>query len=127
MIYEYALEPRLVVDWAIARIGRYVRQFGLDQRRLVSDFPKDWQNCVVGAFYEYFDYDDTSLEFQNTQRDLDAYLQILTDYMVHRNIKVPLDCNWLDAALSEHKSRPFYAIFVSKNVTTNVSRRCGVD
>lgn len=114
MIYEYALDPSLVANWAIAGIGRYVRQFGLDQRRLVSDFPKYWQGCVVEAFYKHFGYDDTSLEFQNAQPDLYAYLQILTDYMVYRNIKVPTDINWLDAAIAEHNSRPFYSIFASK-------------
>lgn len=112
MIYEYALDPVLVVNWATSRIGRYVMQFGLDQRRLVSDFPKNWRDRVFGAFYEHFDYDDTSLEFENAQFDLNAYLQILTDYMVYRNIEVSTD-NWFDAAISEHNSRPFYAIFTS--------------
>lgn len=112
MIYEYALDPALVVNWAISRIGRYVRQFGLDQRRLVSDFPKNWQGHVFGALYKHFDDDDTSLEFQNAQFDLNAYLQILTECMVHRNIEVSTD-NWFNAAISEHTSRPFYAIFTS--------------
>lgn len=113
MIYEYALDPALVVNWAISRIGRYVKQFGLDERRLVSDFPQDWRGRVVGAFYEHFDYDDTSLEFENAQLDLNAYLQILTDCMVYRNIKLPLDISWFDAVIAEHNSRPFYAIFTS--------------
>lgn len=121
MIYEYVLDPALVVNWAIAGIGRYVGQFGLDHRRLVSDFPKDWQGCVVGAFYEHFDYDDTSLEFQSAQLDLNAYLQILTDYMVYRNIKVPTDINWLDSAITEHNLRPFYAIFASKKDNHSLS------
>jgi hypothetical protein len=115
MIYEYALDPALVVNWAIAGMGQTVMQFGLDQRRLVSDFPKDWKNRVVGNFYEHFEYDDTSLEFQNAQPDLDAYLQILTEYMVYRDIDLPIDNNWLNSAISEHSCRPFYAIFTIGN------------
>lgn len=114
MIYEYALDPALVVDWVIAGIGRYVGQFGLDQRRLVSNFPEDWRGCVIGVFYEHFGYDDTSLEFQNSYLDLIAYLQLLTGDTVPRKIKIPTDSNWFDAAILEHKSRPFYAIFTSK-------------
>lgn len=114
MIYEYALNPALVVDWAIAKIGRYVRQFGMDQRRLVSDFPDNWESLVYGAFYQHFDYKDDSEEFQKAQLDLTAYLQILTDYMVYRKVKISGDTNWLDAAVKEHSYRPFYAIFTSK-------------
>ena len=114
MIYEYALEPKLVVDWAIARIGRYVKQFGLDQRRLVSDFPKDWEGNVYGELYKNFNDDDSSVEFQNTQLELQYYLPILTEYMVHRDINIPYDSNWLEVAIAENAIRPFYAIFTSE-------------
>src|SRR5262245_3397391 len=110
MIYEYALEPSLVVGWSVAGIGRFVGQFGLDYRRLVSDFPKDWKGRVVGEFYKRFDYDDSSFEFQNAQPALEAYLQILTDCMVPRQVTIPLDADWLEAAVIEHSKRPFYAI-----------------
>ncbi len=113
MIYEYALEPSLVVDWAVAGIGRCVGQFGLDCRRLVSDFPRDWKGRVIGEFYERFEYDDTSVEFQNAQPELETYLQILTDCMVPRQIDIPLTSSWLKAALAEHRERPFYAIFAA--------------
>ena len=113
MIYEYAIDPALVADWAIARIGRYVGQFGIDQRRLVSDFPINWEGHVYGELYKNFNDDDSSLEFQSAQFELQGYLQILTEYMVHRNINIPSDSNWLNAAISENAIRPFHAIFTS--------------
>jgi hypothetical protein len=113
MIYEYALDPSLVVEWAVAGIGRCVGQFGMDYRRLVSDFPRDWKGRVSGVFYERFDYDDTSIEFQNAQPELEAYLQILTDCMVPRRTDIPLEADWLQGALAEHSQRPFYAILAS--------------
>lgn len=109
MIYEYALDPKLVVDWAVGGIGRIVGQFGMDHRRLVSDFPIDWSDQVVGAFYEHFEYDDSSLEFQNAQPELQAYVQLLSEYTVRRNVKSS-ERNWLDQAVTEHGSRPFRAI-----------------
>lgn len=114
MIYEYALEPALVVNWAIAGIGRCVGQFGLDSRRLVSDFPRDWKGQVYGDFLARFDYDYGDPEVANTQPLLDAYLQLLTDCMVPRQIDLPFDAAWLDEAIREHGARPFHAIFASQ-------------
>ena len=113
MIYEYALEPSLVVDWALAGIGRCVGQFGLDYRRLVSDFPKDWKGQVYGDFLARFDYDYGHPEVANTQPVLDAYLQILTDCMVSRQVTFPHDAVWHDEAIREHAVRPFHAIFAA--------------
>lgn len=114
MIYEYAIDPELVVNWVIAGIGRYVGQFGIDQRRLVSDFPINWEGRVYGELYKNFNDDDSSLEFQSTQLELQRYLQILTEYMVYRNINIPSDSSWLNAAIAEHAIRPFHAIFTSE-------------
>lgn len=114
MIYEYALEPALVVDWALAGLGRCVGQFGLDHRRLVSDFPKDWKGQVYGEFLARFDYDDGHPDVVSSQPILDAYLQLLTDCMVPRRIDLPYSVAWLDEAIKEHTARPFHAIFASK-------------
>jgi len=114
MIYEYALEPSLVVDWAIAGIGRCVGQFGLDYRRLVSDFPKDWKGQVYGDFLARFDYDYGHPNVANTQPTLDAYLQLLTDCMVPRQVALPDDAVWVDEAIREHAVRPFHAIFAAR-------------
>lgn len=111
MIYEYALEPALVVDWALANIGRCVGQFGLDYRRLVSDFPKDWKGLVYADFLARYDYDYGHPDVTNTQPVLDAFLQILTDCMVPRRIDLPQESVWLNEAVKEHSQRPFHAIF----------------
>lgn len=114
MIYEYALEPALVIDWVISKVAVYAREFGLDKRRLVSDFPKNWEGHVYGELYKHFNNDNTSLEFQNAALDLRYYLQILTEYMVYRDSKVLSD-DWFNMVILEHNIRPFYGIFSSKN------------
>ena len=113
MIYEYALDPSLVVNWAVSATGRVVGQFGMDQRRLLSDFPKDWKGRTVGEFYKHFKYDDTSLEFQNAQPAFEAYIQLLTDHTVRRNRTIDESKSWFDAAVREHASHPFHAIMAS--------------
>lgn len=113
MIYEYALDPTLVVDWAIGRRGRFVGQFGMDQRRLVSDYPKDWVGAVYGAFYEYFGYDDSSLEFQNAQPELQSYVQWLSEFTVQRDVKRSAEHAWLQDAVAEHIKQPFHAIMTT--------------
>lgn len=121
MIYEYALDPTLVVDWAIGRKGRFVGQFGMDQRRLVSDYPKDWASEVYGAFYEHFGYDDSSLEFQNAQPELQSYVQWLSEFTVQRNVMRTAEHTWLQGAVAEHGRRPFHAIMT----TTGDDVECG--
>ncbi len=119
MIYEYALEPSLVVDWALAGIGRFVGQFGMDHRRLISDFPKDWKGHVYEDFLARFDYDNGHPDFVNAQPILDAYLQILTNYIVARKIRVPDGTSWLDETIQEHDARPFHAIFAAQQTSTS--------
>jgi len=82
----------------------------MDQRRLLSDFPRDWKGQAYGEFYKHFEYDDTSLEFQNAQSVFEAYIQLLTDHTVKRNRAIDQNKSWLDEAVTEHSSRPFYAI-----------------
>lgn len=116
MIYEYALSPHLVAKWAIEGSGRIVGQFGMDQRRLVADFPKHWTGQVYGALYELFGDDDSSVEFQNARPVLDGFLQWLGEHCVCRTTTVPHGASWVDAALDEHTLRPFYAILANDAV-----------
>jgi len=113
VIYEYALDPMLVVDWAIGGKGRFVGQFGMDQRRLVSDYPKDWAGEVYGAFYEYFGCDDSSLAFQNAQPELQSYVQWLSEFTVQRDVSRTAEHTWLQGAVAEHGRRPFHAIMTT--------------
>jgi len=116
VIFEYALDPKLIVEWAISGTGRYVGQIGMDHRRLLSDFPKGWKERTVGEFYERFGYDDSSVEFQNAQPNFEAYLQLLTDYTVCRSAEIRSDADWFRAAIDEHNKHPFYAIMSKERV-----------
>ena len=119
MIYEYAVSPQLVAHWAMHRIGRMVGQFGMDQRRLVADFPKDWKGEAYGALLELCNFDYSSLENQNASPTMDAYLQILGDTFVCRTTPQARGDEWLPAALNEHAQRPFHAILVEKATHDN--------
>jgi hypothetical protein len=112
VIYEYAVEPDLLVDWAIEQAGLYVDQFGMDRRRLVSDFPRNWKGWVVEALYRRFGDDDSSLEFQSVQPFVDAYLQEMCEHMVCGLRPAPreLPGRWLEEVLAEHRRWPFKAI-----------------
>ena len=52
MIYEYALEPELVVTWGDpAYYGHFIDQFGFDRQgrstgRVVAQYPEDWKEIV---------------------------------------------------------------------------------
>ncbi len=112
MIYEYALQPSLVVDWADQNTGRFVGQFGMDQRRLVSEFPNDWAGEVYSEALSRFDYDDRDPGFLNLKSVLEAFIQVLSDCMIPR--KINSQSNWISDVLNEHRVRPFHAIFVSE-------------
>lgn len=114
MIYEYAVSPQLVAHWAMHGIGRMVGQFGMDQRRLVADFPVNWKGEAYSALLELCDFDYGSLNFQNASPTMDAYLQILGDPIVCRTIPHARGDEWLPAALQEHAVRPFHAILVDE-------------
>ncbi len=114
MIYEYAVSPQLVARWALDGVGRMVGQFGMDNRRLVADFPVNWKGEAHGALLELCGDDFSSLEYQNASPTMDAYLQILCDPIVCRTIPQARGGEWLPAALNEHAQRPFHAILVDE-------------
>ena len=48
MLFEYAVEPKLVgSNWANARY--WLEKFGFDRGRLISKFPNKWQRKVLEA------------------------------------------------------------------------------
>ena len=113
MIYEYAVEPALVAGWARNREIGLAPQFGLDQRRVVSDFPTYWEGEVTGALMESFDYDAGDPEYIDAQAYLDGLLSFMKQNMVgrhHRNT----DQQWINQALQEHATEPFHAILASR-------------
>lgn len=116
MIYEYAVEPALVASWAKAGIAGLAGQFGLDQRRVVSDLPTYWQGEVAAALLEEFDYDAGNSDYLEASAFLNAILDFMTANMVSRGIGFRLDRPWLEQALAVHVQEPFHAILARSPV-----------
>lgn len=112
MIYEFAVDPDIVVKWAIDQDAAMVGQFGLDRRRLVADFPRNWEGYVQSRLLQKFDLDYGAPEFIEANGILTAYLDLMAEHMVSRGVDVG-DDEWLAHATAEHAARPFHAIVAS--------------
>ena len=116
MIYEYAVEPAVVAQWAKDGVVGLSRQFGLDQRRVVSDFPVYWQGEVAAALLEEFGYDDSDPEYIASSQLLNALLDFMTSNMVSRGWRAQTGRSWIDHALDAHAKEPFHAILASAQI-----------
>lgn len=115
MIYEYAVEPAVVARWARDGVVGLAGQFGLDQRRLVSDFPIDWVGEVSAALLEEFGYDAGDPDYIQASQFLNALLDFMSANMISRGWRRNQDKTWLEQAEEVHQAEPFHAILVSAN------------
>lgn len=115
MIYEYAIEPAVVVEWAKKRKSCriIIDNFGLGKPRLMADFPKlkNWRKQFRHAAGSINDMAKCRLE---------ELFMHLTEKRVQRN-SYDYDGNnsWLENTEKENKRRPFRAILVVENPTRN--------
>ena len=116
MIYEYAVEPALVARWARGGVAGLAGQFGLDQRRVVSDLPTYWQGEVAAALLEAFDYDAGDPGYLEASAFLNAIFAFMTAHMVSRGIRFQHDRPWLEQALAVNLQEPFHAILAQAPV-----------
>lgn len=114
MIYEYAIDPALVKGWAISRDIGLAPQFGLDNRRVVADFPNNWEGEVTGALWEHFGWDAGDPDYIEASSHLNALLKYIQP-SVQREHK-GTDQPWLRQALNSHDVEPFHAILTSEAV-----------
>lgn len=115
MIYEYAVEPALVARWAREGDVGLAGQFGLDQRRLVSDFPLDWVGEVSAELLKEFEYDAGDPDYIQANQFLSALLDFMSTNMISRGWRRNEDVTWLVQAEEVHQAEPFHAILVSAN------------
>lgn len=116
MIYEYAVDPELVAQWAKRQAVGLAAQFGLDQRRVISDLPTNWLGEVHSALLNQFEDGAGDPEYEQASRYLDALLQLMTANMVSRGLIFRDDQPWLAQALAVHQDEPFYAILARESV-----------
>ncbi len=115
MIYEYALEPKLVATWTDRKDCRYFKEsFELGQGRIVSRYPKRWKRLVWDAYNGTDDFARTRLA---------ELLSRLSERMVLRSsIHWQADpTTWLENAEREHARRPFHAILAQSNPRNNAN------
>jgi hypothetical protein len=112
MFYEFAVAPDLVALWC-NRDGYngFLKQFGIDKKRIVSRFPKKWEVSVEDAFRRLHP-NPTHLQ---TARKTEI-IAILKRRMVKRGSKNYVhDVSWLENAENEHLERPFKGIVADAN------------
>jgi len=109
MIYEYALDPELVASWGqLENYRKFYAKFGLKQRRIISRFPKKWDQLVKKSFY--------ASSFGDQGRILEI-IGHLTDRMVLRD--APVETDWLQSAEKEHDRANFCSIIAASNPRSN--------
>jgi hypothetical protein len=108
MLAEFALEPRLLHNWD--RFQRFVSLFGVAQGRLISRFPKKWQQLVLDAV--------TCGPVEKAKIE-EALRRLLNDRLFPRYHEWRDDLAWLDNAIAEHAKRPFHAILSAGGLAGN--------
>jgi hypothetical protein len=108
MLAEFALEPRLLHNWD--RFQRLVSLFGVAQGRLISRFPKKWQQMVLDAV--------TCGPVEKAKIE-EALRRLLKDRLFPRYHEWRVDIAWLDNAIAEHGKRPFHAILCAGGLPGN--------
>lgn len=114
MIYEYAVDPSLMSAWAIASDVGLAPQFGLDHRRVVADFPSNWDGEATGALLERFGWDDGDPSYLDARNRLDALLAFMRPKV--RRGQVAAKDPWLPQAVQAHGVEPFHAILTSETL-----------
>lgn len=115
MIGEFALEPELVATWHDRKEYLFFEEkFGLRTGRVISAYPKKWQNLVWRAFKS-----GPHANNENAEMRLNALLTDLTQSIVKRRNTFEEIPVWLERAEAEHAQRPFHALVAKENPRNN--------
>lgn len=114
MIYEYAIDPELVRDWVLNRDVGLAPQFGMDQRRLVSDIAENWSGEVYGALLSHFGWDNRDPEFIDAEQFMTALMEFLRQGPNRGAKRNGLP--WIQQVLGIHREEPFHAILSQEKV-----------
>lgn len=112
MFYEFAVDPQLVCLWC-DRNGYqgFMRQFGMNAKRIPSRFPKKWEVEIE----KYFNSSYTAPTFNQILRKTEI-ISMLKKRMVKRGSKnYDPEKTWLENAEQEHLLRPFKGIIAVAN------------
>jgi len=115
MIYEYALDPKLIIKWATDKKDcRYFNEkFGIGKSRLICEYPRE-------AFHKQFEDELKNIEndMQKT-RALELYRSIASKTIKRELSKYENNLSWLENADKEHNRCKFHAILACSNPQNN--------
>lgn len=113
MIYEYAVNPRLVIDWVLNRDVGLARHFGLDQRRLISDVADNWAGEVYSELMSHFGVDMIGEpEYVDAEQFMQGLMEFLQQGAARGTRRTTQ--TWLEQVLAVHDKEPFHAILSSE-------------
>jgi len=108
MIYEFALDPGVMNNWASFRY--FYDNFGAEKGRLISQFPSKWKRIVYEACSTCRDIEKKKIEEK---------LINIKNKLVRMSRAYDSSLSWLDNAEFQHAQKPFRAIFSSSNPRNN--------
>ena len=104
MLFEYALDPRLLNNWANFRY--YYESFGVSEGRLISRYPKHWERLVYESL-------DGCGEIE--RKKIVERLAEIKSRLMNAGRPYDADKDWLLNAEISHSFREFRAIIASAN------------
>ena len=115
MIYEYAIEPEVVIKWAQSRLSfRYIiDNFGIGKPRLMSEYPtlKNWRKQFRQASNTLDDISKIRLE--------ELFLRLKGKMIQRGDFEYDGTKTWLVNAEGEDTRHPFRAILAKENPKNN--------
>src|SRR5262245_35647980 len=108
MLADFALEPALLNNWE--SFQRIVSLFGASQGRLISRFPKKWQEMVLASVV---------CGPVEKLRITEALVRVTKTVLFPREHDWNALLPWLDNAVAEHGKRPFSAILAVSNAVNH--------
>lgn len=119
MIYEYAIEPEVVLSWGEKNNARIFRSsFGLGQPRLMSAFPSrgTWKKL----FGKALESNRAKMDDLDIMRATEKASQLIENSVVRQNVRYQYDGKtWLTNAVIENLRHPFQAVVASSNPSSS--------
>ena len=114
MIYEYAIDPQLIHNWAQNKRDRreFVQSFGIGQPRIMAGFPKfhKWRSLVLRSIPASFT--------DNDKKIVEELVNAIGEVTVRRNRNIyDGSTDWLDNIRTENAATPFNNVFLKSRPT----------
>lgn len=104
LFHEFALDPKVLSDW---RSFRYFwDHFGVEQGRLISEFPRKWKRLV---------YDQLANSQDIRKKDIEERLHRIDKKLFRSKRCYFAERTWLENAEDQHFERPFRAVISDTN------------